>query len=626
MELARKRSSDPLSVAEAKALAAEIHGSLMMVDILRTCRRALSSRFALGRLTLVQQRSTEFTATRYALNDDGDAPLIGPDVIPLEQSRLQQCMTERCKIVAQIGNKSQQDNMERKYFTRQLPTTLAYVPLTCRGQSKGTLVVGFPEGARLDANEEEFLDYVTALVALAIENSDSHYMERRRRRQLGLVSDIAKEAVTLENVEEFLGRAVRVLREGFDYSTVQIWNPSVDHERLALRASDSKLAVPTGPEALASSMAVECWRDGQALSSNNLLIDGRFGFAREGIVSQLTIPIRLRGKLLGVLSIESHRLDAFAPEDVGAMEGVASLIAAAFDNLRILGDAQQSNEYMQAILDSAREIVILSTDINGYVITASAGTRHVFELGAQEVLGRDLLTLFDSPRLQREIALYMGNRDAGSLERTRVPQKRGESDGFIDITVQRVHDPSKHPIGFLCIARDVTENVRLHQSLESLSITDELTSLFNQRHLFVTLPGEIERTRRFQKRLSVIFFDLDGFKQFNDQFGHLQGDQVLKQVAALLLAAVRANIDSCFRYGGDEFSVIVPETGAPNAALVAERIRVQVSERFEGKITASIGITEWKEGLDAKALIEKADRAMYAAKTSGRNCIHIAAD
>jgi diguanylate cyclase (GGDEF)-like protein/PAS domain S-box-containing protein len=626
MELARKRSSDPMSVDEAKGLASEIHSSLNMVDILRTCRRALSTRFVLGRLTLVQQRSTEFTATRYALNEDGDAPLIGPDVIPLEQSRLQQCMSERLKIIAQIGNKTQQDNMERKYFTHQVPTTLAYVPLTCKEQSKGILVMGFPEGARLDAHEEEFLDYVTSLVALAIENSDTHYTERRRRRQLGLVSDIAKEAVALENVEEFLARAVRIVREGFDYSTVQIWNPSLNQERLALRASDSKTPVQTGPDALATPMIEQCWREGQALSSNNLLMDGRFGFAREGIVSQLTIPIRLRGKPLGVLSTESHRLDAFAPDDVGSMEGVASLIAAAFGNLRILGDVQQSNEYMQAILDSAREIVILSTDINGYVITASAGTRHVFELGSLEVLGRDILTLFDSPRLQRDIALYMGSRETGSMERMRVPQRRGNTDGFIDITVQRVHDPGKQPIGFLCIARDVTENVRLHQSLESLSITDELTRLYNQRHLFAALAAEIERTNRFQKRLSLIFFDLDGFKQFNDKFGHLHGDQILKTVATMLLGTVREKIDSCFRYGGDEFSVIVPETAAANAALVAERLRTQVSDKFEGKITASIGVAEWTVGLDAKALIEKADHAMYAAKTSGRNCVTIAAD
>src|SRR5262249_4623843 len=141
MELAHKRSSDPMSVAEAKSLASEIHSSLVMVDILRTCRRALSTRFALGRLTLVQQRSTAFTATRYAPHEDG-APLSGPDIIPLEQSRLQQCMTEGCKIVAQIGNKAQQDNMERKYFTQQIPTTLAYVPLTCQGHSKGILVAG----------------------------------------------------------------------------------------------------------------------------------------------------------------------------------------------------------------------------------------------------------------------------------------------------------------------------------------------------------------------------------------------------------------------------------------------------------------------------------------------------
>jgi len=103
----------------------------------------------------------------------------------------------------------------------------------------------------------------------------------------------------------------------------------------------------------------------------------------------------------------------------------------------------------------------------------------------------------------------------------------------------------------------------------------------------------------------LVFFDLDGFRKFNDTFGHLRGDGILKDVAKLVLGIVRANVDTCFRYGGDELSIIMPETAPENASVVAERIRTQVSEHFEGKITASMGIAEWTEGLDAHALIEE---------------------
>ncbi|PYV14350.1 MAG: hypothetical protein DMG07_12140 [Acidobacteria bacterium] len=625
MELRKQRRSDPLTLSEAKDLASEIHGSLGIEEILRRCRRVLSTRFTVGRLTLVQHRETEFIATRFTVNEDADAPLVGPEVIPLEQSRLQQCLAERRKIVAQIGNRSQQDNLERRYFTGQVPTTLAYLPLSHKEKNKGILVVGFPDGLLLGETEDEFLDYLTDQLALAIENSDRYYQERRRRRQLSLVSDIAKQAVLLEDVEAFLAEAVRFLREGFDYHAVQIWYLEQTQERLLLRASAAQVPQPRGPEARPSPMVEDCWRQGQVLWSNNLLTDARYGFAREGSASQLTVPIRLRSRLLGVLSIESSRLDSFGRDDLEAMEGLASLIAATFDNLRLFADVQQSNEFMQAILHSAHELVIMSTDTNGYVITASAGTRQVLELSPQEVIGRDILTLFDSARLQREISLYMSNPGVGSLERSHVPQQRGESHAHIDLTLQRVFDTGKNPIGFLCIARDVTENVRLHETLEALSITDELTGIYNQRRLFAALGAEIERTRRFQKSLSLVFFDLDGFKKFNDTFGHLRGDEILKDVANLLLGIVRANVDTCFRYGGDEFSIIMPETGPENARAVAERIRIQVSERFEGKITASIGIAEWTEGLDAHALIEKADKAMYKAKTDGRNCVHLSA-
>jgi len=332
----------------------------------------------------------------------------------------------------------------------------------------------------------------------------------------------------------------------------------------------------------------------------------------------------LRGKFLGVLYVENSRLNAFPDEDLNIMEAVASLIASAFDQLRALEYAQQSNEYMQALLQSVKDLAILSTDIHGYVMTSSAGSQAILLTPHQSVLGKDLLTLFTNTKFQHEVARYMGMQDLPTLERKRVTQGTAEGERYLDVTLQRVYDPGKRPLGFLCIARNVTENVRLHEKLEALTITDELTGLYNQRSFFSTLATEIERSRRIKRSLSLIFFDLDGFKKFNDTHGHLLGSQVLRETAQLLLGKVRSNSDSCYRYGGDEFIVIMPETQSKTAAVVAGRLREGLYERFEQQISASVGIAEYSENLDPKSLLVKADQAMYAAKQKGGNCVVVA--
>jgi diguanylate cyclase (GGDEF)-like protein len=245
------------------------------------------------------------------------------------------------------------------------------------------------------------------------------------------------------------------------------------------------------------------------------------------------------------------------------------------------------------------------------------------ENGARD---KDILTLFTDPGFQSDLAQYMGNLNLPTLERARVPQKKDEDGGdqFIDVTAERIYNEAKHPLGFLCIVRDVTENVILYQTLESLSITDELTGLFNQRHFFSRADSEIERARRYKKKLSICFFDLDGFKKFNDSQGHVLGDQVLRDTARMMLGTVRTNTDSCFRYGGDEFVILMPETDAQSAMTVAERLRVKLHEFFKGQISASIGIAEYQVTLTAKALVETADKAMYASKAAGGNSIVVA--
>lgn len=171
------------------------------------------------------------------------------------------------------------------------------------------------------------------------------------------------------------------------------------------------------------------------------------------------------------------------------------------------------------------------------------------------------------------------------------------------------------------------EHAKLVKKLEELAITDALTKLYNSRFFFQQLKSEIERHVRYNRSLSLLILDLDNFKEFNDSYGHLEGDKVLMKVGQVIASCLRTN-DTAYRYGGDEFMIILPETEIKRACLVAERIREALAtETFSplpGKelaITMSIGVTEYSGEEDIKAFVKKADMAMYKSKEEGRNKI-----
>jgi diguanylate cyclase (GGDEF)-like protein len=160
-----------------------------------------------------------------------------------------------------------------------------------------------------------------------------------------------------------------------------------------------------------------------------------------------------------------------------------------------------------------------------------------------------------------------------------------------------------------------------NQELERLSVTDQLTGLYNRRRLSEVLANEVLRSRRHQHAFSLLVMDVDNFKKFNDAHGHLAGDRVLASVADVLRETTR-EIDTPARYGGEEFVVVLPETDMEAAVEVAERIRLLLASRiFEGgRVTISIGVAEFPEhGSDPEALIAAADAALYRAKDEGRN-------
>ncbi|GAA4913519.1 diguanylate cyclase (GGDEF)-like protein [Actinomycetospora succinea] len=176
------------------------------------------------------------------------------------------------------------------------------------------------------------------------------------------------------------------------------------------------------------------------------------------------------------------------------------------------------------------------------------------------------------------------------------------------------------------LAGSAIEASRLHAATERLSEFDPLTQLANRRRLGVDLDRAVADAKRWSVPMSVIILDLDHFKELNDRYGHQQGDVVLQEVAAVLRSALRDG-ETPYRWGGEEFAVLVPTHGPDEATTLAERLRVRVEEDFrrgdKQLLTASFGVAGLPEHAgDGEALLSEADRALYAAKNAGRNRVH----
>jgi diguanylate cyclase (GGDEF)-like protein len=204
----------------------------------------------------------------------------------------------------------------------------------------------------------------------------------------------------------------------------------------------------------------------------------------------------------------------------------------------------------------------------------------------------------------------------------------------------------KKPVGYL-IASDISEPDRdkfyilaeqfllgikralLYKKIQELAITDSLTQVFSRRHFLERVSEELERSKRFKLNFSYLMIDIDNFKDYNDNYGHLVGDAILKEISHTIKENIR-QIDFMGRYGGEELSIILAETDKEQAPLAAERIRLAIeSNRIrvydeDLKVTISIGISAYPvDATNNQMLIDKADQALYKAKQAGRNRVYM---
>jgi two-component system cell cycle response regulator len=280
----------------------------------------------------------------------------------------------------------------------------------------------------------------------------------------------------------------------------------------------------------------------------------------------------------------------------------------------------------KAIVDSLRQDGYDVWEASNGVVALEYLERQAFELVLTDLVmpQMDGLTLVRTATQRGYLAAYIVMTAHGSAESAVEAMKSGAAD--------YLPKPFSLDLLRLIVARTLhaqrlAERARQADLYEKLAQTDGLTELNNYRFFQQRLSIELNRSRRFNRPLSLIMLDLDHFKAYNDIFGHQAGDHALRQLAQLLRRSSRS-YDLVARYGGDEFVIILPETAKGVALEVAERIRTAV-ERFgheeirqalAGQFTVSLGVASFPEdATEPDALIRKADLALYQAKTDGRN-------
>jgi two-component system cell cycle response regulator len=191
---------------------------------------------------------------------------------------------------------------------------------------------------------------------------------------------------------------------------------------------------------------------------------------------------------------------------------------------------------------------------------------------------------------------------------------------YIDIIRAGASDFIKKPIDLQELEAKIVRIIHerdLKKELSRLSITDPLTSVFNRRHFFSRLKEEMVRANRQKHPLSLMLVDLDNFKEFNDTHGHLAGDELLKNVGGLIVRSIRDGVDAVFRYGGDEFAVILIDAELSTAEEIGKRIQQAFREHV--KITGTTGCAKYSEDMAVNDLVSEADKLLYAAKTARKS-------
>ncbi len=309
------------------------------------------------------------------------------------------------------------------------------------------------------------------------------------------------------------------------------------------------------------------------------------------------------------------------------------LVRAKIEILKILELKQRRLEtkawYFEAVITNSGNI-IFTTDTDHRILKFNRGSEHTFGCSQAEVVGTEVQSLFEHPEEVNELLRRVEATGSAEAAELKVKSTGDENEVWLSVSVKRMLKREEEVIGEVFNCSNVTKRRQLERQLQEkneqllrISITDALTGLYNVRHLNAELGRLMKAQKRFPDRpLTIVLIDIDHFKEYNDTKGHQAGDQLLVTLSHIFNAELRSDMDTAYRYGGDEFVLVLPDTKAGGGHAICERILNLYRKHALEPTSLSIGISQYASNIEVydnplKEFIRQADEAMYSVKESG---------
>ncbi|HWN41546.1 MAG TPA: diguanylate cyclase [Thermoanaerobaculia bacterium] len=505
-----------------------------------------------------------------------------------------------------------------------------------------------------------------------------------RSRELEALNEIARTATLDLELRPMLQRITDTLMQKFGWPFVALASVDPEQEFFVCEALSTLLpsAVKVGyTRRLGTGVVGEVALKGEPILLDDVLASPNYVETMAGVRSELCVPVRHGGRIVAILNLESGEAGAFH-DQLPLLETVAEQIAGAIACARLYQEVQRRatllervSEVSKAALDAGEldplldrivryvqqhfelalvSILLVNPERTEFELAARAGTLRLrVESGARwplrtGIVGRalrlgktqlaidvrsdpDYLPLHDDVTSELVVPIRFRNRTLGVFDLESTTPDSFSAENLV--VFQTFADQLAGAIHLAAINQELEE---ANQRLQRLSSLDGLTGIANRRQLDETLQTEWRRSFRHDTPISVVMFDLDEFKHFNDAYGHQAGDECLRQVATALRDGLRRAGDLVARYGGEEFAAVLPESDLRGALQYADAARLAVenlaithgSSPVAPVVTVSVGVASAlpRRGGSPTELIARADQELYQAKRKGKNRVESAGD
>jgi diguanylate cyclase (GGDEF)-like protein len=479
--------------------------------------------------------------------------------------------------------------------------------------------------------------------------------------KIAVLYDAGQAVLSTFDLDEVLQRILEIAHDYFHLRNVAIVLLDQRSQQLYVRSQigwdegQDKVLLPPG-QGITGAAALKK----QPVYAPDVSKDPRYFCSAKSTRSELSIPLMVRDEVVGVLDCQSDRLDHFDPEKIDLLTLFSTQASIALQNARLYSLEQQRTRQLQAINAIAQQttavleledllsrvcgliqdafrvshVSLFLREDHDLVLRAHHGTLtpRVPEGGRFPASAEPWASILASNSTTMEGDLCSAPTGAKffaeSASRMCIPLVSfGQTLGILALDSAMPDAFREGDLQSLESVADICataiQNAHYVERVKQLAYLDGLTGIFNRRFFELRIMEEIERARRYGTGMAVIMADIDQFKRLNDEFGHVLGDEVLRQVSSLFHQQLR-KIDVVCRYGGEEFGILLTQTNAHHAMNIAEKLRKMVAGwQFPGvprTVTISAGTAAFPDhGTTRDALVRAADSALYAAKQAGRN-------